>query len=626
MKSFDIDSFDTYDDVFDDIERIAYDEFLNLVDMDCPIFFYGQIIDDCAFLADSVIGEEKTYCLCPYCGHLFELADEQKELGCIRCPECEQEGILANFRDEEQPLNEMCEQRIAYIQTYKDGYVLRLFVAYADYSNRPYDDYTTLSYYPDMRFFEYGREYYHDGELKYFTNPVEDAVEQQFVETNNIDDGDFWLANSPEDADSLYLFDLKYGGKPVMCYLTQKLSYNAFRCLQKYGFNGLVLSLLFHSESFTDSSKISEVLGVDYNQIKAGIGEELTYTELLAARKLNKLNIFPSYQNVGLMVEMEDKKSFSLINDVSKTFKYLRNQLNKSGCKKLGSDYLDYLDECVKLDFDMNDKRVLYPTDLSKAHTATSKLVEIKANELTEIGVAKAYEKYHNFCEYDNGKLCVIMPQSCEQIITEGKAQSHCVGNYIERVAAGEDLILFIRHSKEKDKPFYTLEIRPIMKNLNIVQCRGFKNKDVSAEIEYFLAEYGNWFARRTAKFDEQMSRVYYKAVKKIDGKYISAWDNKTEYIVGQTLDTALDTDPDKVAVKGIHVASLEFAQNYGEGWQDVAILELEVYIQDVVVPNAKDQIRASKVKVLREVPFEEMGEWGARHKLMQAQKLAQAA
>ena len=91
-------------------------------------------------------------------------------------------------------------------------------------------------------------------------------------------------------------------------------------------------------------------------------------------------------------------------------------------------------------------------------------------------------------------------------------------------------------------------------------------------------------------------------------------WDNKTEYVIGTTLETETDRNPDRVAVKGIHVASLEFAQKYGDAWSDVAILELEVDIRDMVVPDAKDQLRASKVKVLREVPFSEMGDWGARH------------
>ena len=302
-----------------------------------------------------------------------------------------------------------------------------------------------------------------------------------------------------------------------------------------------------------------------------------------------------------------------------KTFKYLRNQQNRKGSKDIGKDYVDYLSECEELNYDMTDGRILYPTDLIKAHVHTSTLIKIKTSAETEIGVAKAFAKYHKLCEYDNGKLCVIVPACCEDIIYEGKVQSHCVGRYVERVAKGEDVILFIRRSSDKDTPFYTMEIRPVMKKLDIVQCRGFENEDetaeIRAEVDAFLAEYESWFNSRKSTIEEEgLTRIYYKAVRKIDGKYISAWDNKTEYIPGQALETATDTNPDRVAVKGIHVASLEFAQKYGDGWGDVAILELEVDIRDIVVPDAKDQIRASKVKVLREVPFEEMGDWGARH------------
>ena len=61
--------------------------------------------------------------------------------------------------------------------------------------------------------------------------------------------------------------------------------------------------------------------------------------------------------------------------------------------------------------------------------------------------------------------------------------------------------------------------------------------------------------------------------------------------------------DRDIVAVEGLHVASFEFARNYGAGWKNVAILECEVNLNDVIVPDAVDQIRARRIKVLREVP-----------------------
>lgn len=625
MKPLNVEDLEVYDDVFNDCLRIADDEFCNLIDYE-NIFFYGKVINDDIY-NETGIDENKTYCLCPQCNSLFKLNKADKAKKSIKCPKCDEEGILADFRDRSQPLNEMCPQYIAYMQCYEDGYVLRLFKAFADYSDRDYDDYTKLYHFPNMRFFEYGREYYHDGEVKYFENFQEDYNETFFSEVDSIYDDEFWLMNGADEEgflDSPYISDLKDGDedKPLMWHLTKSFKFKAFRTLRKYGFNYLAETMIFAADKFPDSSKISEVLGVDYNQIMADVGEDITISALLAARQLYNLNLRPTSQNIDLMMNLKRidlLKKFKLTTgNARKTFKYLRNQQNRKGNKDICKDYIDYLSECEELNFDLTDSRILYPTDLIKAHVHTSSLIKIKTEEKTEIGVAKAYSKYHKLCEYDNGKLCVIVPKCCEDIIYEGTVQSHCVGRYVERVAKGEDVILFIRRSAEKDKPFYTMEIRPLMKRLDIVQCRGFENEDASpeirAEVDAFLAEYECWFNnRRSTVEEEKTTRIYYKAVKKIDGKYISAWDNKTEYVPGQVLETVTDKNPDRVAVQGIHVASLDFAQKYGECWNDVAILELEVDIQDIVVPDAKDQIRASRVKVLREVPFEEMGAWGAK-------------
>lgn len=633
MIPLDLEEMDEEDFWFTACYRIACDEFWNLVDMDARIFFYGKIIEEDLYL-ESASDENKTYCRCPSCGHIFELDGTEDSGGEATCPKCEETGTFVNFRDKSMPLDDACEQSIACMETYKDGFCLRLFKAYADYSQRPYDDFTKLEYYPDMRFFEYGREYYHDGKLMYFSNQIEDESESVWQEVDNIDDNWFWIMNADECSedlsDSPYIIDLKGDdiSKPLMYHLAKSLSYNAFRCLQKYDFQRLIDGLIYVADKFPDSSKISEVLGCDYNQLVAHTSKDIDVMDLLSARKLYMLNVLPTEQNISLMHQMgrlEKLERFSLTShNARKVFKYLRNQENKakSTTKKdeqyVGRDYVDYLSECEKLQYDLSDSRVLYPTDLKKAHINTSSLVKAKANEATAIGIKLAYEKFHQLCSYDNGKFCVIMPERCEEIIAEGEVQSHCVGNYIERVANGEDIILFVRRSLEKETPFYTMEIRPIMSKLDIVQCRGFENEDPSPEIreevDRFLAEYEAWFNRRKTIQTDKTTFIYYKAVKKIDGKYISAWDNKTEYIPGEVIETVTDKNPDLVAVKGIHIASLEFAQKYGDYWDNVAILEMEVDARDIVVPNAKDQIRASRAKVLREVPFEEMGEWGKRH------------
>ncbi len=628
MDEIFVDEINENDGIANECFRIAYDEFMNTTDYE-PIFFYGEIIDEDKGtpFEQAIIDENKTYCTCSCCDELFEITAEQKHLPRMTCPHCQQEGPLFDFRDRSKPVNDLHEQAIAYMQAYKNGFVLRLFKAFTDYSQRDYDDYTRLGCFPEMRFFEYGREYFHDGQLRYFVNPTEDQDDVMWVETGNIYDDDFWLMNAPDDCP--YVSDVKPDycdlEKSLMYYLSKSFSCKAYHTLKKYGFEILAESMIFSADKFPDSSKISEVLSLDYNQIIATVGKEIHIDELLLARKLYELNVELTRQNIYLMSTLEgiDKiDSFKLTTEnARKIFKYLRNQKNRQGTKKkdgknIGRDYVDYLTECDKLDFNMNDSRVLYPTDLLKAHVHTSSLVKIKADAATEVGIMKAYEEYHALCQYDNGEFCVIMPQHSEDIILEGKLQSHCVGNYIERVAKGEDIILFVRSSVEKDKPLYTMEIRPIMRKLDIVQCRGYENEDpspeIKAQVDKFLEEYEKWFNQRKPVVPDKATRIFYKAVRKVDGKYISAWDNLTEYIPGQYLETAMDKNPDRVAVKGIHVASLEFAQHYGDTWDNVAILELEVDIHDIVVPDAKDQLRASRVKVLREVPFEEMGEWGA--------------
>ena len=77
----------------------------------------------------------------------------------------------------------------------------------------------------------------------------------------------------------------------------------------------------------------------------------------------------------------------------------------------------------------------------------------------------------------------------------------HCVGTYGRRVAEGQCFILFIRRAAEPDKAFYTVEIKPDLKKLQVVQCRGYRNNDRSPEereeVNAFLAKYERWYNAR---------------------------------------------------------------------------------------------------------------------------------
>lgn len=79
-------------------------------------------------------------------------------------------------------------------------------------------------------------------------------------------------------------------------------------------------------------------------------------------------------------------------------------------------------------------------------------------------------------------------------------------------------------------------------------------------------------------------------------------------------MDSKEDCDPDvtDACSNGIHISHLNWALNFGRSWADMAIIEVETKIDDIVLPEGSDgKVRTSCVKVLREVPLEECGVFG---------------
>lgn len=106
-----------------------------------------------------------------------------------------------------------------------------------------------------------------------------------------------------------------------------------------------------------------------------------------------------------------------------------------------------------------------------------------------------------------------------------------------------------------------------------------------------------------------------FKAVHFDGEKYYADADHDFIYTIGETAvpDNGFDDDINKTCGAGINLAHKAWAINYGSGWNDLAILELECEKADVLVPLMSDgKVRARKAKVIREVPLEECGLYGA--------------
>ena len=100
---------------------------------------------------------------------------------------------------------------------------------------------------------------------------------------------------------------------------------------------------------------------------------------------------------------------------------------------------------------------------------------------------------------------------------------------------------------------------------------------------------------------------IMYKAVNKVDGKYLSNYNSNFEYKIGEVQCEKCDPNQNEECSFGIHISHRMWAINFGRSWDNMALLEVEVDINSIIIPKKCDgKVRANQIKVIREIPKEE--------------------
>lgn len=146
-------------------------------------------------------------------------------------------------------------------------------------------------------------------------------------------------------------------------------------------------------------------------------------------------------------------------------------------CREKVKANRDYLNDCVRLHWNLDDPEVLFPRDLAAAHQRSIEQVKYEATKEAEKEFQETRAKAI-WQEWELGDLLIRWPISGAEIVAEGQALHHCVGGYVQRAANGTTTILFIRQKSEPEKPFFTLE----WCGDRVVQCKGIKNFDYRQE------------------------------------------------------------------------------------------------------------------------------------------------
>ena len=286
----------------------------------------------------------------------------------------------------------------------------------------------------------------------------------------------------------------------VLPFLKAHLEHPRLEHLNKMGFYRIVADLAYHN----DGENLDETQNRTHQILKIA-AEDVSFLHDLDA----DLSVLKTFQGYAGIKDRQQLLSWQLKYTVNRDileilrhmtvhkFLYYMNkqyeflQFRKtphktqrySSMQDLVSEYRDYLEICEKLDYDLKNSFVLYPKDLQKSHDKAARRIKHKADAKTKrefIAICKSISEQLCF-EKDGLKL--ICPSVPDDVIAEGHALHHCVGDYINRVVKKECIILFVRKCHEIDKPYYTIEVR----GQEVVQVRGVGNCEATPEVQKFI-------------------------------------------------------------------------------------------------------------------------------------------
>ena len=145
--------------------------------------------------------------------------------------------------------------------------------------------------------------------------------------------------------------------------------------------------------------------------------------------------------------------------------------------------YVDYLHMCRRQAYDMKDKSVLFPKNCAAAHDREAERIQKINDAQKNKAFGMAYAGFARKAVLSNEELQIVCPQRANDLVDEGKALHHCVGSYIDKVAEGRCLIVFVRRVEELKKPYVTVEVR----DGKIAQIHGDHNSKPTEEVQKFI-------------------------------------------------------------------------------------------------------------------------------------------
>lgn len=96
--------------------------------------------------------------------------------------------------------------------------------------------------------------------------------------------------------------------------------------------------------------------------------------------------------------------------------------------------------------------------------------------------------------EFAGSKFSIVCPKAVQELDVEGEVLHHCVGSYKHNVAAGQEIILFLRKNNDPNTPFYTIDLDRdgFIRQIHTKYNGDIKDDPEKDALKEFLMEWGD--------------------------------------------------------------------------------------------------------------------------------------
>lgn len=423
-----------------------------------------------------IIKSKGNNCFCTNCQHKF--INKNKINNYIKCPSCKQKLLIKSDRLQRYEFKDYLQL----LDKVDNTFVLRTFELYSSYNNFSTSHIVT----------EFMRTIIKDNRgYDFVTNQVHNNMGYMYIA--HYQKFENWRARNyrwsyrdiigmicPYNLKKLLKdTELKYSQLDKFVAKVDYIDFiHYFNNIAKYkSFEMLVKLKLYNlakdANQFVIGKTFKEIFGVPKTFYPFMKRYNLDLKELTVLRTLQK-------ENISLIRKLKDYHNLAdLARYVDLEVAYKKVLLKPGNYEH---EYLDYLEACATLKYDMHDKKVLYPVNLEQEHNKVMKLLEIVYNEKSNELIKKRVTDLNKFI-YKDKKYIVFPASSVESLIDESEQQHNCVKTYCKRYALGKCDIYYMRELSNIDKSLVTIEVR----NQEVVQSRIIGNKFPTKEQQDFI-------------------------------------------------------------------------------------------------------------------------------------------